>query len=73
MSPPSSVCSGAIHIGDPTALVAVVFASAAIFAMPKSSTFSTDVAPVRFASARKMFSGLRSRCTMPAACAAPTA
>src|SRR5436190_1701211 len=33
--------------------------------MPKSSTFTTSSSP---SLVKKMFSGLRSRCTMPAAC-----
>jgi hypothetical protein len=71
--PPRAVCSGAIHIGEPTAAVCVVFDSTKIFAMPKSSTFAVVFFPGRRVSAMKMFSGFKSRCTTPAACAAPTA
>jgi len=74
---PCSVCSGAIHIGVPIIPIVCprVADSATSLAMPKSSTFTSvrASAPARFVFARKMFSGLRSRWTMPAACAAATA
>ncbi len=53
--------------------VPLVRDSCSTLAMPKSSTFTVKGTPAVRGSARKTFSGLRSRCTTPARCAAASA
>jgi hypothetical protein len=64
-------CSGAMYAGVPTGRPSWVVsksvpASWRNFDTPKSRSFTVVVPPY---SARKTFSGFRSRCTMPLACA----
>jgi hypothetical protein len=61
-------CSGDMYEGEPTiSCVPVRLCSCRIFEIPKSSTFTMREPSVH--RARKRFSGFRSRCTTPAACA----
>ena len=78
VSPRPAACSGAMYSGVPnTEPARVNRGSAALpgigatLAIPKSTIFTKSVRPSR--STRKMFSGLRSRWTMPLSCAAPSA
>ena len=72
-------CSGDMYCGDPSSVLGAVrlfFDGASSswridFEMPKSSTFTMRVPFAR--SARNKFDGLRSRWTMPAACASAIA
>ena len=52
-------------------LVSLLAAAATTLAMPKSRIFTKSGSPRRAVS--RTFSGFRSRCTMPAWCAAPRA
>ncbi|AGP36581.1 hypothetical protein SCE1572_20035 [Sorangium cellulosum So0157-2] len=73
-TPLPRTCSGDMYAGVPTATpVAVLWARAspASFATPKSSSLGKQ-RPLGSA-ATKMFSGFRSRCVIPAACAASSA
>ncbi len=65
--PPRSACSGDIQRGEPMACVcdALVAPSCTSLAMPKSSSLTVNSIPSRRGTARKMFSGLRSRWTRP--------
>ena len=70
-------CSGDMYIGEPSTSVVCVSAPSVgspapvIFEMPKSSTLMMRRLSDRFA--RKRFDGLRSRWTMPSACASAMA
>ena len=69
---PFCACSGAIHMGEPTAAVVSLAASSlSTFEMPKSRTFTVNGESGRDGGATRMFWSLRSRCTTPMRCAAP--
>ncbi len=74
---PAVSCSGAMYPTVPITTPGLVSAplpapsSAAIFARPKSSTFTTSSPAADCVTST--FSGLRSRCTTPCRCAAATA
>src|SRR6185503_3335490 len=70
---PPIACSGAMYSGVPIATPGLVSwrSRPALRAMPKSSTLTKSALPSR--ETRKTFSGLRSRWTTPAECAAASA
>ena len=71
------ICSGDMYCGEPSTAEVFVIDGAAIepivlsLEMPKSSTF-TERSPSASRTVKR-FAGLRSRCTMPAACASASA
>ncbi len=69
-------CSGDMYPGEPMRDPSAVRLCASTpvagaFEMPKSSTFTSTESSMRRVA--KRFAGLRSRCTMPSACASATA
>ena len=75
MGTPGVTCSGAIQSGVPSidCVAWRALASASMRATPKSMIFTMKLAPRWRGRASSTFSGLRSRCTMLARWAAPSA